>query len=54
MFYSPTWVEYALTLAGFATFFLLMSLASRFVTIIPMSELANEDSAQINSGAINQ
>jgi molybdopterin-containing oxidoreductase family membrane subunit len=52
VFYSPTWVEYALTLAGVASFFLLISLASRIVTIIPMSELANEDQTKIESGNI--
>lgn len=52
MFYSPTWVEYALTLAGVASFFLLISLISRIVTIIPMSELANEGQTNIESGKI--
>ncbi|MBT8220562.1 MAG: polysulfide reductase NrfD [Bacteroidia bacterium] len=47
LFYSPTWVEYALTLAGFASFFLFISLASRFITIIPMSELAEEGGINI-------
>lgn len=52
MFYSPTWVEYALTLAGLASFFLFISLASRLVTIIPMTELANEGKGHIETGKI--
>ena len=52
MFYSPTWVEYALTFAGFASFFLIITIASRIVTIIPMSELANEDQTNIKVGTI--
>ncbi len=38
--YSATWVEWALTFAGIATFFLLFTLISKFVTIIPISEFA--------------
>ena len=40
--YSPTWVEWALTLAGIATFFLFFTLMSKFVTIIPISEFADK------------
>jgi Ni/Fe-hydrogenase subunit HybB-like protein len=41
--YSPTWVEWALTLAGIATFFLFFTLMSKFVTIIPVSEFADKE-----------
>ncbi len=36
--YSITWVEWVLTLAGFATFCLFFYLYSKFVPIIPVSE----------------
>jgi len=45
--YSPTWVEWALTLAGIATFFLFFTLMSKFVTIIPISEFADKDKARV-------
>jgi Ni/Fe-hydrogenase subunit HybB-like protein len=35
--YTPSWVEIALTAAGFATFCLFLTLASKFVTILPSS-----------------
>jgi len=41
--YSATWVEWALTFAGIATFFLLFTLLSKLVTIIPISEFGKED-----------
>jgi molybdopterin-containing oxidoreductase family membrane subunit len=34
--YSATWVEWALTFAGIATFFLGFILLSKFVTIVPI------------------
>ncbi len=37
--YSATWVEWALTGAGIATFFLFFSLVTKFVTIIPISPM---------------
>ncbi len=36
--YSATWVEWALTFAGIAAFFLMFKLASKFVPIIPVWE----------------
>ena len=42
--YSATWVEWALTIGGVATFFLFFSLASKFVTIIPVSDMFHFDS----------
>ena len=37
--YSATWAEWALTFAGIATFFLFFTLMSKFVTVVPVSEL---------------
>jgi Ni/Fe-hydrogenase subunit HybB-like protein len=37
--YSATWVEWSLTAAGVAVFCLLFTLASKFITIIPVSGL---------------
>ena len=45
--YSITWVEWALTLAGVAAFFLFFYFSSKFVPIIPVSELA-ESKAEEN------
>ena len=36
--YSATWVEWALTFAGIAAFFIMFKLASKFVPIIPVWE----------------
>ena len=41
--YTATWVEWALTGAGIATFFLLFTLLSKFVTIIPISEFGDAE-----------
>jgi molybdopterin-containing oxidoreductase family membrane subunit len=41
--YSATWVEWALTLAGVATFFLLFTLLSKLVTVIPVSEFSDQE-----------
>lgn len=43
--YSATWVEWALTMAGVATFFLFFTLMSKFVTIIPISEFGDKETA---------
>jgi len=40
--YTATWVEWALTFGGIATFFLFFTLMSKFVTVIPISEFANK------------
>ena len=42
--YHATWVEWALTLAGVATFFLLFTLFSKFVTVLPVSEFGDKES----------
>jgi Ni/Fe-hydrogenase subunit HybB-like protein len=41
--YSATWVEWALTFAGIATFFLFFTLLSKFVTIVPISEFGGQE-----------
>jgi molybdopterin-containing oxidoreductase family membrane subunit len=41
--YSATWVEWALTFSGVASFFLFFLLMSKFVTILPVSDLSNYD-----------
>lgn len=41
--YHATWVEWALTFAGIATFFLFFTLMSRFVTIVPVSEFSTKE-----------
>ncbi|MFZ9386366.1 MAG: NrfD/PsrC family molybdoenzyme membrane anchor subunit [Chitinophagaceae bacterium] len=45
--YSATWVEWSLTLAGIATFFLFFTLMSKFVTIIPISEFGDKEKKPI-------
>ena len=40
--YSITWVEWALTAAGVATFFLMFTLASKFVPIVPVWEVVED------------
>ena len=47
--YSITWVEWALTLSGIAAFFLFFYFCSKFVPILPISELADSDVEQHNS-----
>lgn len=41
--YSPSWVEIALTLSGFATLCLFLTLASKFVTILPSGAVPDEE-----------
>lgn len=40
--YHATWVEWALTFAGVATFFLFFTLISKIVTVIPISEFGTK------------
>jgi len=44
--YTATWPEWALTFAGIATFLLCFTLFSKFVTVVPVSDL--EDSNQVS------
>ncbi|MEI7897637.1 MAG: NrfD/PsrC family molybdoenzyme membrane anchor subunit [bacterium] len=41
--YSATWVEWSLTATGVAVFCLLFTLASKFITIVPVSGLQKEE-----------
>jgi molybdopterin-containing oxidoreductase family membrane subunit len=41
--YSATWVEWSLTAAGVAIFALLFTLASKFITIVPVAGLQGEE-----------
>ncbi|MDI1354512.1 MAG: polysulfide reductase NrfD [bacterium] len=41
--YSATWVEWALTLAGVATFFLFFTIMSKIVPIVPISEFGDKE-----------
>jgi molybdopterin-containing oxidoreductase family membrane subunit len=55
--YHATWVEWALTGAGIATFFLFFTLASKFVTIVPISEFetkATEAAKEVDKVATKQ
>jgi molybdopterin-containing oxidoreductase family membrane subunit len=47
--YSATWVEWALTFGGIATFFLFFTLLSKFVTIIPISEFGEKEKAVVTA-----
>ncbi len=49
--YSITWVEWALTLSGVAVFFLFFYFSSKFVPIIPVSELAESQGEDKNHGS---
>jgi len=46
--YSITWVEWALTFSGIAAFFLFFYFSSKFVPIIPVSELAELNDKEKN------
>ncbi len=41
--YAATWVEWALTVGGVATFLLFFSLITKFITIIPISQMSYYD-----------
>ena len=43
IFYTATWVEYALSFAGIAAFLLLFTLIMKFVPIIPMSGIIDQE-----------
>ena len=50
--YSATWVEWALTFAGIASFFLFFTLLSKFITIIPISEFGDKEKKVIVASEI--
>ncbi len=45
--YSPTWVEWSLTAAGVAIFIIMFKLASKFLPIISISEMKEEDHREL-------
>ncbi|UCG27807.1 MAG: polysulfide reductase NrfD [Bacteroidales bacterium] len=45
-YYSPTWIEWALTFAGVAVFCMLFMLASKFVPIISVSEMSEPEESE--------
>jgi molybdopterin-containing oxidoreductase family membrane subunit len=45
--YSPTWVEWSLTLAGISIFIMLFMLISKIAPIISISEMQEEDKEEI-------
>jgi molybdopterin-containing oxidoreductase family membrane subunit len=45
--YSITWIEWALTFGGIATFALMFTLASKFIPIVPVWEMAETDHPEI-------
>lgn len=45
--YSPTWVEWSLTLAGVSVYAMLFMLISKFAPIISISELTEKDKKEI-------
>lgn len=47
LLYSSTWVEWSLTLAGIAFFCMAMMLASKFVPIISVSEMVEENELEL-------
>jgi Ni/Fe-hydrogenase subunit HybB-like protein len=47
--YSATWVEWALTFAGIASFLLFFTLMSKFVTFVPISEFGESKSGKTAS-----
>ena len=44
--YSITWVEWALTFGGVALFFLIFTIAGKFVTFIEVAELPQEENVK--------
>jgi molybdopterin-containing oxidoreductase family membrane subunit len=52
--YTATWPEWALTFAGIATFLLCFTLFSKFVTIIPVSELEDINQQPNKGNAIDE
>ena len=46
--YSITWVEWALTLSGVALFLLFFTIAAKFMSLIPVSEVTDQEDEKIN------
>ena len=45
--YSPTWIEWSLTLAGVSVFAMLFMLVSKIAPIISISEMQEKDKIEI-------
>ena len=45
--YSPTWVEWSLTAAGVSIFIIFFKLASKFLPIISISEMVQQDQRRL-------
>ena len=43
IFYTATWIEYALSFAGIAAFILFFKLIMKFVPIIPISGIIDQE-----------
>ncbi|VAW26145.1 hypothetical protein MNBD_BACTEROID04-775, partial [hydrothermal vent metagenome] len=43
IFYTATWIEWALSFAGIAAFLLFFSLIVKFVPVIPISGIINQE-----------
>ena len=43
IFYTATWIEYSLSLAGIAAFILMFKIIIKFVPIIPMSGIIEQE-----------
>jgi len=52
--YHATWVEWALTLAGIATFLLFFTLVARFVTVIPISDAGEKEKSLVGSTSVSE
>jgi len=48
IFYTATWIEYALSFAGIAAFILMFKLIMKFVPIIPMSGIIDQERCEEN------
>jgi molybdopterin-containing oxidoreductase family membrane subunit len=46
--YSITWVEWALTFSGVALFLLFFTIAAKFMTLIPVSEVTDKEDEKLN------
>lgn len=47
--YTITWVEWMMTFGGVASFFLIFTLAGKFITLIDISEVPQEENIKIQN-----
>ena len=52
LFYSATWVEWSLTFAGIASFLLMFTLIVKFVPVVPMSGIIDNEREAYKKKAI--